>query len=122
LTIWLGSGLAVWWIGQEGTLHIGMSGVIYGLAFFLISSAIFIRHRVAVLIAVFVVVLYGSMAEGFLPKEGVSWQSHLAGALCGVISALVFGRLDRQYKTRDEEDERDVRFFEETGNSQWGGP
>lgn len=118
LSVWLGSGTAVWLLGVEGSRHIGMSGVIYGLAFFLLGSALFTRHRVPVLIAVFVVVLYGTMAEGFLPKQGISWQSHLYGALCGVAAAFLFGRMDREYLPDNTEPEKDKRFFEEVGNSQ----
>lgn len=118
LTVWLGSGTAVWLLGVEGSRHIGMSGVIYGLAFFLLGSALFTRHRVPVLIAVFVVVLYGTMAEGFLPKQGISWQSHLYGALCGVAAAFLFGRMDREYLPDNTVPEKDKRFFEEVGNSQ----
>jgi hypothetical protein len=53
---------------------------------------------------------FGGMLLTILPRElGVSWQSHLGGALAGVLSALLFRRSDpmlprRKYSWEIEEE------------------
>jgi membrane associated rhomboid family serine protease len=81
--IYLGTGLAVWLLARP-SYHVGASGVIYGLAAFLFFSGVFRGSLPALVIAVAVAVLYGGMVEGIFPREeGVSWESHLAGAVLG---------------------------------------
>jgi hypothetical protein len=54
--------------------------------------------------------LYGGMLITVLPHEpGVSWQSHLGGAVAGVLSALLFRHADpvpprKRYSWELEED------------------
>jgi membrane associated rhomboid family serine protease len=81
-------GFAVWLTAPSGTLHIGASGLVYGIAAFLVARAFFERRLVTGAIAVVVVLLYGGLVLGVLPNQpGVSWQSHLFGALAGVAVA-----------------------------------
>ena len=84
----LGAGLCAWTFGAPGTVHIGASGVIFGLAAYLILAGFMMRRWQAALVAVVLVVLFGGMFYGVLPQEGpVSWESHLSGALAGVWAA-----------------------------------
>jgi hypothetical protein len=40
---------------------------------------------------------YGGMLMSVLPREaGVSWESHLGGALAGIVAAVLFRRSDPQ--------------------------
>lgn len=81
-------GFAVWLVGPAGTVHIGASGLVYGIAAFLVARAFFERRLVTGAIAVVVVVLYGGLVLGVLPSQtGVSWQSHLFGAVAGIAVA-----------------------------------
>lgn len=81
-------GFAVWLVGPAGTLHIGASGLLYGIAGFLVARGFFERQLVTGAIAVLVALLYGGLVLGVLPNQpGVSWQSHLFGALAGVAVA-----------------------------------
>ncbi|MEQ6122537.1 rhomboid family intramembrane serine protease [Reichenbachiella sp. MALMAid0571] len=76
------------WIFARGFYHIGASGLVYGLAFFLISFGFFRKNVKSLAIAIVVVVLYGGIIYGVLPsRPGVSWESHLFGALIGIGSA-----------------------------------
>ncbi len=87
---WLLGGVWVWSTARD-SYHIGASGIIYGMAAFLFFSGI-IRRRVALMaVSLIVVFLYGSMVWGVLPlMKGVSWESHLFGALAGVMMAWFY--------------------------------
>lgn len=93
--IWLGSGIFLWFVGESGTLHIGASGVVYGLVFFLLTSGIFRGHRQLAAVSLIMVFLYGSLMWGLFPeyvrllKENISWEGHLGGAISGTLIALI---------------------------------
>ncbi|MCW5908528.1 MAG: rhomboid family intramembrane serine protease [Chitinophagales bacterium] len=112
VAIHLGSGLLVWLLAPEHTYHIGASGIVYGIAGFLVASGLFRNDRTAVAIALFVTMAYGGMVLGFIPTKGVSWQSHLYGALCGVVIAFVFRKKDLPPAVLSVH-EPDKHFFEE---------
>jgi membrane associated rhomboid family serine protease len=81
----------VWLFGRSNSSHIGASGVVYGLAFFLIFFGIFRRDFLSMLISVVVIMLYGGVMYGVLPTDPrVSWESHFAGALVGIYTAIGF--------------------------------
>jgi len=89
--IWLGSGIGIWLVGRPGAIQIGASGLIYGLAAFLVTTAWIRRDLKSGLAAVLVIFLYGGIAWGLLPgRPGVSWEGHLAGAVAGVIVATFY--------------------------------
>lgn len=86
--IWLASGLGTWLIGRGGSVHIGASGIVFGLISYLIASGLWMRSWRAALVAVVVLVLFGSALAGVLPQSGpVSWEGHLCGAAAGIGSA-----------------------------------
>jgi membrane associated rhomboid family serine protease len=81
------------WLFARPANHIGASGVVYGLAFFLIFFGIFRRDAISILISVLTLLLYGGVFYGVLPTDPVvSWESHLAGALVGITSAVTFSK------------------------------
>ncbi|MGI9544546.1 MAG: rhomboid family intramembrane serine protease [Cyclobacteriaceae bacterium] len=82
------------WLIAMGNLHIGASGMIYGLAFFLIFFGFFRKDMRSLLISIVVIAFYGSLFYGVLPGQpGVSWEYHLAGAVTGLISAFEFSKV-----------------------------
>ena len=84
------------WLFARPANHIGSSGVVYGLAFFLIFFGLFRRDFLSLFISVIVVLLYGSVFYGVLPTDPrVSWESHFAGALVGIGSAITFSKQKR---------------------------
>ena len=88
--IYLLTGAAVW-VFARPVFHIGASGVIYGLAAFVVFSGIFRRNLKSIALALIVGFYYGSMIYGVFPgQEGVSWESHLLGAMVGVFASFVF--------------------------------
>ncbi|MBN3761285.1 rhomboid family intramembrane serine protease [Burkholderia sp. Ac-20365] len=85
----IGAGLCAWLLGAPYTVHIGASGLVFGYAGYLIARGIYTRDVLSVLVALFVAGAYGlSLLVGALPlTPGVSWQSHLGGAIGGMLAA-----------------------------------
>ena len=84
------TGALVWLFGRT-SFHIGASGLIYGMASFLFFSGIVRAEFRSLIISFAVVLTYGGLVWGVLPSfPGVSWESHLFGALVGGAAAFVF--------------------------------
>lgn len=131
LTVWLISGLLVWSAARPA-YHIGISGIIYGLATFLFFSGIFRNDIRLMAISLIDVFLYGSMVWGVLPLyPHVSWEYHLFGAVSGIVAAIAYrnqGPPRKPWSWELEDDEEDVgsdcdstdesiRFTDASGNS-----
>ena len=100
------TGIAVWLLARE-RFHIGLSGVVFGMVTFVMSNGFFRRNVKSIVLALIVFLLYSGMLAGVFPmKEGISWESHLFGALAGIFTAYYF-------KREIEADEEDP-FEEET--------
>lgn len=92
--VWLGSGLGVWLFARE-VYHIGASGLTFGAMFFLFVVGILRWDKRAIVIAMIVFFLYGSMIWGIFPfKPGISYESHFFGALSGVGLAFALKNRD----------------------------
>jgi membrane associated rhomboid family serine protease len=99
------TGLMVWFFARE-SYHIGASGVVYAMVSFLFWSGVFRRSNKSIFLALSILILYGSMFEGILPKqEHVSWESHLFGGLVGILVAYYF-------KNQLEDDEQQKSKWE----------
>ncbi|MFN8308649.1 MAG: rhomboid family intramembrane serine protease [Chitinophagales bacterium] len=107
------SGFGVWLFAPAFSSHIGISGIIYGLAGFLIGSGLFRKDRLSITVAIFVVLLYGGMIEGFIPQAGISWQSHLSGAITGLMLSFLLRKYGREPVDAiwEEENEDERPFF-----------
>ncbi len=108
--LYLLSGICVWIAGREAW-HIGASGVVYGMAAFHLVSGI-IRNDVRLLtLSVVVVFLYGGMVWGMFPiNPDFSWESHLWGAMSGIILAFYYRkysikRTSFEWENDDEDDD-----------------
>ncbi len=104
---WFFSGLLLWVIGRE-SWHVGASGLIYALAFFLGVSGFLRRHIPLVAISMLVVLFYGNMIWHVFPwqkHDPISWEGHLSGAIVGVILAFIYLKQgpQKQVKGWDED-------------------
>lgn len=81
-------GFAVWLFGEPNSVHVGASGVIFGLIGFLMFVGLFRRRWDSVLVSVVTAVAYGGAFRAlFVYQAGVSFSSHLFGFLAGVLAA-----------------------------------
>ncbi len=110
------TGVLTWLIGRE-SYHIGASGIVYAMSFFILVSAIIKKERKLMAFALLVIFLYGGIIWGFFPQffpeKNISWEGHLAGAISGIIAAFMFrekGPKNIEYNWHEEED---VPFNEE---------
>ena len=84
------------WVFARPSLHIGASGIVYGIACFLIFYGFFRKDFKSLAISVVVLFLYGGMVYGIFPNHpGISWESHLIGAIVGGYTAMYFARKKR---------------------------
>jgi membrane associated rhomboid family serine protease len=98
--IYILTGSLVWAVARGGVYHIGMSGVIYGLASFIFFSGLYRGNKAAIALSLLTALLYGSMVWGFSPEQKhISFESHICGAVVGILLAYLF----RDIQTGNEE-------------------
>ena len=112
--IYILTGLGVWLFARP-VLHIGASGVVYGLISFIFWNGIFRRNLKSIVLALIVVLLYSGMLVGVLPNQpGISWESHLIGGIVGIIASYLFRHqieTDERIFTPTHLDEEHGEFF-----------
>ncbi len=123
-TIWIGCGLFTFLIGKPGW-HIGASGIIYGLAFFLFFSGLLRKHVPLIAISLLITFLYGGLVWNMFPqfaKETTSWEGHLSGAITGTLCSIAFMKYGPQrpepFADEEDIDEEDIDEKEEEASSE----
>lgn len=104
------SGLLLWIIGRD-SWHIGASGIVYALAFFLFFSGIIRKHIPLIAISLIVAFLYGSIVWHLFPWQifdPVSWEGHLSGAAVGLVLSLIYKNQGPQKPAEEWEEEDDA--------------
>ena len=81
--------ILVWALSPRVSYHIGASGLIYGLSAFLIFFGLIRKDFWSLFISIVVFLMYGGIFYGVLPTAPeISWESHLAGAVVGTVTAF----------------------------------
>ncbi len=81
-------GLGTWLVGRPCTVHVGVSGVIFGYLGYLLFRGYFERSFVAIAISIAIAIAYGGMIWGVLPTRAyISWEGHLFGFIGGILAA-----------------------------------
>ncbi len=95
------TGILVWLFARSNSVHIGMSGVIYAFWGYLIVYGVVRRKFLHILISLVTLIFYGGLIYGVLPTTaGVSFESHLLGALAGALSGYYFAKPASRYRAR----------------------
>lgn len=103
LAIMVLGGAALWLFGRDSA-HIGASGVVFGYFGFLVVRGFYERRLSSLAAALFVIVLYGGMIFGVLPRDDhISWEAHLVGLLAGGLWARAIHALERRAAVRQAE-------------------
>jgi membrane associated rhomboid family serine protease len=112
---WFMAGVLTWIIGTEG-IHVGASGIVYALAFFLVTISVIKREIKLMAYSLIIIFLYGSIVWGFFPQlfpdKHISWEGHLAGAITGVVLAFFYrneGPVKKVYFADETEEENDEK-------------
>lgn len=110
------TGILTWTIASQG-IHIGASGIVYALAFFLVTISIIKMETSLMAYTLIIIFLYGTLVWGFFPSlfpdKHISWEGHLAGAITGVILAFFYkneGPVRKVYDFEEEEDDENDDF------------
>ena len=119
------------WCGARGGIHIGASGLVYGLTFFLMPSGFIRKDKKLIIISLIVVFLYGSLVWGLYPKyaieNNISWEGHLSGFVMGIVLAFFYknevvslGNGDENGNESEDDDDDDID--PETQKPYWDVP
>ena len=106
---YISSGFILWIIGRE-SWHIGASGLIYSIAFFLFFSGIFRKHVPLIALSFIIAFIYGGMIWHIFPwqiQDPVSWEGHLAGGTIGFILSICYRKIGPQKPIKIWEEEDD---------------
>jgi len=118
--VYFGPGAAVWLAGRD-SMHLGASGLVYGMFAYVLAAGLLRRDRRALAAALMVVLLYGTLVWGVLPiQPRMSWETHLAAAVIGLALAFALrGRDVREPVTYDWERD-DARDDDPATFDDWG--
>jgi len=88
--IYFFTGFWVWIIARDA-YHIGASGLVYGLASFLLFSGFFRKDSRSIAISLVIIFIWHGMVFGLIPgNESISYESHILGTLGGIICAFLY--------------------------------
>lgn len=111
------SGLLTWFIGRQA-YHIGASGVIYGMASYLLFKGFIGRDREALAVSLAILFLYSGLFYGLFPgEERVSWEGHLAGLIAGLVAAVTYGTGTSTAKSKKVAEEPQVHTVQQRHTS-----
>lgn len=108
------TGLMVWLFARD-SYHIGASGIVYGLASFLLFIGFFRMDIKSIAVSSGVALFYGGMVWGIFPLErGISWESHLFGGIVGLLLAFLYRNKfkDTLIEVHEEEGIQSRKTFE----------
>lgn len=120
LYLWVLSGAVTWVIGRD-SYHVGASGLVFAILFFLFFSGLFRKYIPLVAVSMIVAFIYGGTVWSIFPitemvDASISWEGHLSGAISGLLLALIFRKQGPQKPVEtweEEESDDDMDTFVE---------
>jgi membrane associated rhomboid family serine protease len=116
------SGLILWIIGRD-SWHIGASGLIYSIAFFLFFSGIIRKHVPLIALSLIVAFVYGSMIWHIFPwqiQDPISWEGHLSGGFIGLVLSVMYRNSEPQKPIKKWEEEEEDEGVEDANEGDEG--
>ena len=84
----LAAGIGTWLVGAAHSVHIGASGLIFGLLGYLLSRGVFEKKIWPILGTLVGLFFFAGSLRGLFPGvPGISWEGHLFGFLGGILAA-----------------------------------
>jgi membrane associated rhomboid family serine protease len=82
----VGGGALTWLVGPGHSVIVGASGMVFGWLGYLLARAYFSRKLKWIIVAILVLVFFGTLLFGLFPtlNSSVSWQAHVCGFVAGV--------------------------------------
>lgn len=109
--IYLGTA-ALAWLFARPSIHIGSSGLVYGILTYVFIAGIVRRDVRSVGVSLMVWFLYGSMIWGVFPLvPRMSWELHASGMALGLLLAVLYRDWDRvplktyEWEAEDEDED-----------------
>lgn len=79
------------WIFARPAFHIGASGLAYALVFFILISGFIRKNKRLQVLAFTILVFQNGLIWGVFPQgNNISWESHLMGAVVGLLLAFIY--------------------------------
>ena len=118
--LWFLSGILTWIIGR-GYYHVGASGIVFSIMFFLFFSGVFRKSIQLIAVSLIVAFVYGSTVWSIFPiaelvDSSISWEGHLAGTLSGLVIAVALRHQGPQKIEKVWEDEEENELDEISEN------
>ena len=100
LVIILVGGAGVWVFGRPA-IHVGASGLVFGLFGYLLLKGVIDFNILSVFVALVVAGVFGWMVvSGLVPtNDYVSWEGHLCGLAAGCLAAIIIPRTSNAART-----------------------
>lgn len=116
--IYFGAGTLTWLVGRDA-IHLGASGIVFGILSFLLLSGLLRRDRRALAVSLFIVFVYGYIFWGVFPlSQDMSWEFHLSGVVMGCLCAVVFRNYDlppmKRYDWEVDEGSESLEDFDDS--------
>jgi membrane associated rhomboid family serine protease len=82
----VGGGALTWLVGPGHSVIVGASGMVFGWLGYLLARAYFSRKLKWIVVAILVLVFFGTLLFGLFPtlNSSVSWQAHACGFAAGI--------------------------------------
>ena len=109
------SGFLIWLLARP-SFHIGASGLVYALVFFILISALVRKNKQLMVVAFIILVFQNGLIWGVFPQDNqVSWESHLLGAVVGIVLAVLYRNKGPQNDSEKHwnEDEKEEDEYKE---------
>ena len=111
--LYLGSAALAWTFARP-SIHIGASGLVYGMLTYVFVSGLLRRDLRSVGVSLLVWFFYGSLVWGVFPlAPRMSWELHASGFVLGLVLAFVYRHWDRPPLKK---------YDWETEDDDWPGP